>query len=100
MTNTAAAITGANIRSPLSFPGEVHQRGAFLFVIGMLCVRAVREDCLIDACQTQVLPNVPSHHGLPACRIFAPFPASALNTVSQIGKVLLPSGYRSMYDNQ
>ena len=76
MTNTATAITGASIWSLLSFPSEVHQCGAFIFVVGVLCVRAIGEDCLINVCQMQVLPNVPSHHSLPACRILAPFPAS------------------------
>ena len=76
MTNTAAAITGASIRSPSSFPGKVHHHGAFVFVIGVLCIRAVGEDCLIDVCQMQVLPNIPSHHSLPACQILAPFPVS------------------------
>ena len=91
MANSASLITGASMRGRSSFPGEVIERGAFVFIVGVLCVRAGQEDSLIDACQMQLFPAVPSHSGLPACRTFATFPASY---VSASGVVVSSPPYR------
>ena len=79
ISNLASPITGATIRSPSSFPGQIHQRGAFVFLDGALCVRPVGEDCLIDASVMLDFPNVPSLDGLPTCRTFGPFPPSYIS---------------------
>lgn len=75
ISNSRAPITGASIRAPSPFRGELLEQGTFVFVVGVLCVRAAGFDCVVDANQMELFPTVPTPPNEPAGRTYTPFPA-------------------------